>query len=93
MTLTFTRREGGRKVNGRCIAQTTRNRHKRACKRTVTSGTITFTGHAGTDRVLFDGRISRSRKLKPGSYTLTITATNSAGQHSTPHTLTFTIVK
>ncbi|HEV7460052.1 MAG TPA: hypothetical protein VGN78_05925 [Solirubrobacteraceae bacterium] len=41
----------------------------------------------------FQGRITRRKKLKPGRYTLVITATNSAGQRSLPRSLTFTIAK
>ncbi len=89
----FTQRVGGRKVKGKCVAQTKTNRHTHACKRTVTGGTLSLTGHAGTNDVSFQGRISHSKKLQPGTYTLTITATNAAGQRSNPKQLTFTIVK
>jgi hypothetical protein len=61
-------------------------------RRTVTVGRLTFTGHSGSNRVAFQGRISAARKLKPGRYTLVITATNSAGVRSAPRSLTFTIV-
>lgn len=91
VSFAFTQQVGARKVNGKCVAQTRKNRRKRACRRTVTPGTLSFTGHAGTNRVFFQGRASRS-KLKPGSYTLVITATNAAGQHSSPKRLSFTIV-
>jgi hypothetical protein len=40
--------------------------------------------------VHFQGRISPSKKLRPGRYTLVITATNTAG--STTARLKFTIV-
>jgi hypothetical protein len=59
----------------------------------VTAGRLTFTGHSGTNRVAFQGRVSRAKKLKPGHYTLVITATNSAGGRSAPRSLTFTIVR
>jgi FG-GAP repeat len=91
--LAFTQRVGGRRVNGRCVAQTRRNRHKRACKRTVTIAAIDFSGHAGRNRVAFQGKISQSRKLKPGVYTLVITAVNTARQHSNTESLSFVIVK
>ena len=38
--------------------------------RTATAGTLTFTGHSGTNKVAFQGRISPKEKLKPGRYTL-----------------------
>jgi hypothetical protein len=58
-----------------------------------TVGTLTFAGHSGTNKVAFQGRISPKEKLKPGRYTLVITATNSAGMRSAPKSLSFTIVK
>jgi hypothetical protein len=50
-------------------------------------------GHSGSNKVVFQGRISRSQRLKPGVYTLVITATNPAGQRSAPASLRFTIVR
>jgi hypothetical protein len=93
VTLAFTQRLPGRKVNGKCVSQTKRNRRKGACTRTVTRGALSFTGHSGTNNVSFQGGISHSKKLAPGTYTLVITATNSAGQHSTAGPLSFTIVR
>jgi hypothetical protein len=61
--------------------------------RHVTRGTLSFTGHSGTNDVVFAGRISRTNKLKPGRYEIIITATSSAGQRSAPVSLSFTIVK
>lgn len=65
---------------------------RRAGARTVTAGTLTFTGHAGTNKVAFQGRVSPRRKLRPGRYTLVITATDPAGARSAPKSLSFTIV-
>jgi hypothetical protein len=59
----------------------------------VTQGTLTFTAHIGTNKVAFEGRISASKQLKLGRYTLVITATNAAGRSSKPRSLSFTIVK
>jgi len=59
---------------------------------TVTAGTLTFKGHSGTNKVAFQGRISPVKKLKPGRYTVVITATNAAGVRSAPKSLSFTIV-
>jgi hypothetical protein len=92
VTFSFTQRLAGRKVNGRCVAQTKQNRSKHACKHTVTPGTISFSGHPGVNKVVFQGRISRSSKLEPGAYTLQIAATNATGQRSRSASLTFTIV-
>ncbi len=63
----------------------------RGCLPLRAAGALSFTGHSGTNRVVFQGRISRSKALKPGRYTLIITATNAAGQQSNRQSLRFTI--
>jgi hypothetical protein len=93
VTLTFTQQAGGRKVHGKCVAPSKKNRHKPRCTRTILAGSFTFTGHPGINKVHFAGRISHTNKLKPGGYTLKITATNTQGKRSAPRSLTFTIVK
>jgi streptogramin lyase len=90
--LTFTQRVGGRKVRGSCKAQSKGNRRKPACKRTVTAGTIVLSGHAGLNKIAFQGRIAASKKLRPGPYALGIVA-RAAGESSSPAKLRFTIVK
>jgi len=87
----FTQRVPGRRVHGRCVARTNANSRKRKCTRTVTRGSFGFVGHGGLNTVRFQGRVSRSKKLKPGRYTLVITA-NTPGFGSTSTRLTFTIV-
>ena len=93
VSFAFSQTVAGRKVKGRCVAQSRRTRHKRACKRTLARGTLSLAGHAGLDKLSFQGRISRSRKLAPGRYALALTATNAAGQRSRPATLRFKIVR
>ncbi len=83
----------GRRVKGRCVAQTQKNRHMRACVRSVTRGTLVLVAHAGANRLAFQGRITRAKKLPLGAYALVITATNSFGQRSSAPSLHFTIVK
>jgi hypothetical protein len=65
----------------------------KSIRRGARSGSITLTGHAGTNRIRFAGRLSRKRRLAPGRYVLTLDATNAAGQRSRPHILRFTIVR
>jgi hypothetical protein len=93
VSFAFTQQLGGRKVKGRCVPQTKKNRHKPSCRRTVTQGTLSFAGHTGLNKVVFQGRISPSKRLALGAYTLGITATNSVGERSSPRSLNFTIVK
>ena len=55
-----------------------------------TRGTITYTAKAGKRKLSFDGRLSHSKKLKPGKYTVVITA-NGDGLTSKAAKLSFTI--
>jgi 6-phosphogluconolactonase (cycloisomerase 2 family) len=91
--LTFTHKARGRRVGKRCVIPNVRNIHKRKCSRTITAGTLSLAGHTGSDKVRFRGRISSSRRLATGRYTVTITAATTTGQHSPPRALSFTIVK
>ena len=89
--LDFTQPGPGRKVKGKCVAQNKRNKGKRKCTRSVTRGTLSLAGHAGQNSVRFFGWV-RGKKLKPGKYTLVITATT-PGAGSSSKKLKFTIVK
>jgi hypothetical protein len=89
----FSQSVNGRRAGRNCVAKTRKNAKHKSCKRTVTAGTFSFSAHPGVNTVSFAGRIPGSKKLKPGRYTLTITASNSQGARSAPKTLTFTIVR
>ena len=93
VTFAFKTSAPGRKVKGKCVAQTPKNRHKPRCSRTIVAGKLPFGAHAGLNKVRFAGRISASKKLHPGRYTLEIVAVNGEGKKSAPRTLTFVIVK
>jgi CSLREA domain-containing protein len=81
----------GRRVGHSCRQASHKLRHKRRCTRTVTIATLTRSGHVGSNKVAFSGRIGR-KALKPGRYRAVFSATNAAGK-SAPQRLTFTIVK
>jgi hypothetical protein len=89
----FTQHTAGREVKGKCVARTRKNRRAHRCTRTAIRGVVSFRGHRGKNKLSFTGTTFSSKKLKPGTYTLTVTATNAAGQHSKPHSLSFTIVE
>jgi hypothetical protein len=90
LKLAFAKVTPGRKVKHKCVAPTKHNAHDRSCKRSKSAGTLKLTGHPGTDRISFQGRLSEHKKLKPGTYTLTMTATNSSGK-SRSRSVKFTI--
>ena len=91
VSFTFTHTLSGRRVAGKCLAQSKQNMTHKACKRTVKAGALTFSGHASTNKVAFYGLLSGGKKLTPGSYTLIVSAT-AAGKTSRTQTLRFTIV-
>lgn len=90
--LVFAQRLPGRKVRGKCMAQKNRNRNRAKCSRSVFRGSLSLSAHAGIDRVRFAGVVPRAKKLGPGNYTMTITASTSTGR-SAPRTISFTIVR
>jgi hypothetical protein len=95
--LVFTQAALGRmaKIDGKrqCIAQTERDRRMRNCARTVTVARVSLNARSGADRIVFDGHVNPTRRLRPGRYTVTITATNASGTSSKPRSLRFTIVR
>ncbi len=92
VSFSFVQRVGGHMIGHKCAVITSKNTRLKTCERALDEGALSFTGHTGMNKLVFQGRISRLDKLKPGRYTLTITATNSAGA-STPTSLSFTIAK
>jgi hypothetical protein len=91
--LAFVRRSAGRRVAGRCVAASGRNRHARTCTRSAAVATLSFAGHQGANAVRFQGRVSRTRKLSTGRYTVTLAATDAGGRRSRPQALSFTVVR
>jgi uncharacterized delta-60 repeat protein len=88
----FTQKLPGRKVGHRCVAPSKKNQHKPRCARLVTRGALSFRVGAGAHKVRFDGRLSKHKTLRPGRYTVVITARSGSGPPATKK-LTFTIVK
>ncbi len=88
--LAFAQALPGRKVGAKCVRPTARNRKRHRCTRFLARGSLSHAGHAGRNAVRFQGRLSGTRKLKPGSYRVVITATT-PGVGSTSKTLRFTI--
>lgn len=90
--LAFTQKASGRKVKGRCVAQSRHNTHSRKCTRVVTVYTLVTGGQAGPNSVRYKGQRFHGHKLAPGSYTVVLTAVDSFGQRSASKRLSFTIV-
>jgi len=56
----------------------------------VVRGSLTFSAHAGLDRIFFDGRLSRTKRLSQGNYRLSMLATDETVA-SKPVSLSFSI--
>ena len=91
VTLTFRHSEQGRRVSGTCVASTHGNAGKPKCTRVVAAGSLRLRADAGANKLRFEGRISPSRKLGPGRYTVLFAATSAAGKSSPPQSRSFTI--
>ncbi|HZV72221.1 MAG TPA: hypothetical protein VFF79_00745 [Conexibacter sp.] len=95
LTLRFARVLPGRRAkSGRCVAPTRRLRHAARCTRVVAVGTLTRANVAGgVAKLSWDGRLG-GRRLVVGSYRLTISATDLAGNPSRRSVATsFEVVK
>ena len=91
--LLFKRHLPGRRQHEVCIAPTSRNRHGEPCRRSFEEGALSLVGHPGKNRVVFNGWLSRSDALRPGRYTLVVTATRSNGRRSAPAWIDFRMVR
>lgn len=91
ITLRFLAPAPGRVVKGHCSAPSKRNKGARRCTRHTLAGFLSFQANAGPNKVAFDGRISRTKKLKPGTYTVAITA-SAANGNSAASKLAITIL-
>jgi hypothetical protein len=91
VTLSFARSITGRRVHGRCLAPTRRNRHHHRCHASHNAGTVSVAGVAGANEIHFDGSIAGRRRLPKGHYVLTLIASTVTGQSSSPQRIAFTI--
>jgi hypothetical protein len=93
VTLAFTRHTTGRRVKSKCVLNTRRNRHHQRCDLARPAGKIVTPAQAGANSFSFAGVVGHGRRLRPGSYTVDVAATDSAGHVSTTQTLGFTITR
>jgi hypothetical protein len=79
----------GRKVGRKCVKQTPQNKTKKRCPRFKQVGALfSGPGAAGPNKVT----LPNGKKLKPGTYRLTMTAVDAAGNKATK-TTRFTVAK
>ncbi len=90
--LAFMQKASGRKVRGACKAPNPSNASKRKCTRTIVVGSLSLPGHAGLNKLRFQGLFPSGKSLKLGSYNVSLTARDSAGLQSAAQSLSFSIV-
>jgi streptogramin lyase len=92
LRLVFTRLVIGRRSAHGCIGTTRPPAARLRCTRRLAAGELAPEGAPGPERVSFQGRISRSRRLSPGSYEVRLSAL-AGNLSSVPHELYFAIVR
>jgi trimeric autotransporter adhesin len=90
VALVFGYAASGRRQHKKCVAETAGNRRDPKCTRTA--GTLSVSVGAGKHKITFTGRVGH-KKLAPGSYRVTITATNAARGKSRSKSLSFTLTR
>jgi hypothetical protein len=80
------RRIAGRRVGGRCVKPTRRNRRAPACSRYDAATRFAFQAAAGTTTRRLSARIGPTT-LTPGGYRVTLLATDATGNRARPATL------
>jgi hypothetical protein len=93
VTLNFMQRTPGRRLHGKCVHPSGSTKGQPRCTQTHAAGTLSLPAHRATNHIRFQGRLTATKRLGPGTYTLTITATDGARQTTTSRVLAFTIVK
>jgi len=93
VSLRFTQRVTGRRVDGKCLAYSKHDSGKSRCQRTLPAGMLSVAAHAGANKIRFTGRLSSQKRLEPGRYAVSIMAQDAAGLHSVPELLSFTVVR
>jgi hypothetical protein len=92
VVFTIERRLPGRKVGRKCKKPTRSKRSKKRCTRYKRFGRFAQQGRAGKNAKKFSGKVGK-KKLKPGTYRVTLVATDPTGNRSVPKRLTFTVVR
>jgi hypothetical protein len=83
----------GRSISGKCVKQTTKNKRKgKACVFWSPVGTYRAAGKKGANALQFSGKVA-GHALKPGSYRMLLSATDTARKSSRVATLKFKVRK
>ena len=92
VTMTVTRTIRGFRSGGRCVTKKPAGKKAARCTIQRRIGTVKASGKSGSNSVAFKGRVS-GRPLAAGSYRLTLTAVDDAGNRSKQVATSFKIVR
>jgi hypothetical protein len=92
VSINISRAQAGKRSGKRCVKPTKKLSHAKMCQRLVSRGTLHRTLSAGKRSVKFTGRIG-NKKLAPGRYVATTTATDQAGNKSKKKTVKLRVVR
>jgi hypothetical protein len=91
LILRIARRGADRRVGGRCVKATRRNRSRKRCDLFV-NARLVASGQPGRNGLRFSGSL-RGRYLRPGRYLLVGVASDWAGNRSAPARAAFRVIK
>lgn len=90
VVLSFEQSRPGVMVGKRCVAKSRRNAKGKRCSLWAPyKGSVTSAGHAGLDKIHFEGILDANKPLATGAYRLTLKASNSGGSVFAPQHPTF----
>jgi Tol biopolymer transport system component len=91
--IVIARKSAGRRKGKRCVKPTRKLRKAKRCARYTTAATLKRSKtHVGANRIAYTGRIGKKR-LRPGPYRATLTATDAAGNRSRARRVSFRVVR
>ncbi len=88
VALSFERKLDGRRVRGRCV-KPAKGARPNCTRYSKLKTVLTVQGKAGTNSLVFRGRLSRSKVLAVGRYRMTLVATDATGKKSTARQVGF----
>jgi hypothetical protein len=91
VALSFERKLDGRRVRGRCVKPAKGARPNCTRYSKLKTG-LTVQGKAGTNSLVFRGRLSRTRVLAVGRYRMTVVATDATGKKSAAARVSFRLL-
>jgi hypothetical protein len=92
VSFSFEQRASGRRVKGKCVAETRANAGRGGCRRNIIVRRLLLPGRVNFNHIYFRGGLSGSRLMKPGRYTLVIRSKNANGT-AHPASLSFTVLE